>query len=119
MGAPENKQYGVFDASLKMQLLGSLACMSPKVRNKGIYITEVNWPLSGTAPYAPTSEKECVSEEDYASYMQSYLTIAAKSGCIERVYWHQLIAAGYGLVDNRHNNLRKTPAFNALRQVLG
>ncbi len=119
MGAPENKQYGVFDAALKMRLLGSLACMSPKVRNKGIYITEVNWPLSGTAPYAPTSEKECVSEEDYASYMQSYLTIAAQSGCIERVYWHQLIAAGYGLVDNRHNNLRKTPAFNALRQVLG
>ena len=119
MGAPENKQYGVFDAALKMRLLGSLARMSPKVCNKGIYITEVNWPLSGTAPYAPTSEKECVSEEDYASYMQSYLTIAAQSGCIERVYWHQLIAAGYGLVDNRQNNLRKTPAFSVLRQILG
>jgi hypothetical protein len=119
MGAPENKQYGVFDAGFKMRLLRSLADMSPKVRNKGIYLTEVNWPLSGTAPYAPTSEQECVSEEDYATYMRSYLATAAQSGCIERVYWHQLIAAGYGLIDNRDGNLRKTKAFSVLRQILG
>jgi hypothetical protein len=119
MGAPENKQYGVFDAGFKMRLLRSLADMSPKVRNKGIYLTEVNWPLSGTAPYAPTSEQECVSEEDYATYMRSYLATAAQSGCIERVYWHQLIAAGYGLIDNRDSNLRKTKAFSVLRQILG
>lgn len=118
MGAPENRQYGVFDTERKMRLLGSLAELSPKVKNKGLYITEVNWPLKGTAPYAPTSEKECVSEEDYCQYMLRYFEIARRTGCVSRVYWHQLIAPGYGLVDSRDGFLRKMPAFGWLRQVL-
>jgi hypothetical protein len=118
MGAPENKQYGVFDTTRKLKLLSSLAKLSPKVRNKGIYITEVNWPLKGTAPYAPTSEKECVTEEAYAHYMQRYLQIATQCQQLTRVYWHQLIAPGYGLVDSRGNRLRKMPAFDWLREAL-
>jgi hypothetical protein len=118
MGAPENKQYGVFDTKRKMQLLSSLAKISSKVRNKGIYITEVNWPLQGTAPYAPTSEKECVTEEAYASYMQRYLETAVHCPTVARVYWHQLIAPGYGLVDARGSSLRKMPAFDCLKQAL-
>jgi len=118
MGAPENKQYGLFDTDRKIRLLASLTKLSPKVKEKGIYITEVNWPLKGTAPWAPTSEKECVSEKDLAAYMERYFNIAASSGCIDRVYWHQLIAPGYGLVDDRGGALRKTLAFSALRQLL-
>jgi hypothetical protein len=118
MGAPENKQYGVFDTDRKMRLLASMAELSPKVHNKGIYITEVNWPLKGTAPYAPTSEKECISEEMYANYMQRYLETAAQCPQVSRVYWHQLIAPGYGLVDSRGGSLRKMPAFYELKQAL-
>jgi hypothetical protein len=117
-GAPGNKQYGLFDTRRKMRLLGSLASLSHKVRNKKLYITEVNWPLAGTAPYAPTSEKECIAERDYAIYMRDYLITASKTECIDRVYWHQLIASGYGLVDNRNGILRKTEMFNELRQLL-
>ena len=118
MGAPKNKQYGLFNAGKKMRLLGSLAVLSPKVKNPGVYITEVNWPLQGTAPWAPTSETECVSKEDYCAFMLAYLQEAAQSGCVDRVYWHQLIAPGYGLVDNRDGRLVRAPAFNAYKELL-
>lgn len=118
MGAPENKQCGVFDVDRKFKLLSSLTVLSPKIHDKSIYITEVNWPLRGTAPYAPTSEKECVSEEAYASYMQRYLKIGGQSQYVARVYWHQLIAPGYGLIDSRGDTLRRTYAFNCLKELL-
>ncbi len=91
--------------------------LSPKSNDK-IYITEVNWPLSNTAPYAPTSEKECVSNEKYSKYMLKYLSIAKKSKKIQKVFWHQLIAPGYGLVDNRDGKIVKLPQFYALKEVL-
>lgn len=118
MGAPDNKQYGLFDCDLKMKMLCSLARLSAKVQKKSVYITEVNWPLVGTFPYAPTSSKECVTESQYANYMVRYLQIAQQNPDIDRVYWHQLIAPGYGLVDDRDGQLRKRPAFSALRQLL-
>ncbi len=116
-GAPENRQYG-FNTRLKIALLYSMARMSRLVRNPNAYITEVNWPLSGTAPYAPTSETECVSPTEYARYMRSYLETAWKSGKVARVYWHQLVAPGYGLVDNREGELKKYPAFDVLQSMV-
>lgn len=116
-GSPYNRQMGIFDTKNKISMLYSLAKLSPKTSDK-IYITEVNWPLSNTAPYAPTSESECVSEEEYTKYMKEYLEIAKVSGKIQRVYWHQLIAAGYGLVDDRGSIIRKTKAFEAYKAML-
>ena len=116
-GAPNNTQMGIFDTKNKISMLYALVKISPKTTDK-IYITEVNWPLSNTAPYAPTSEVECVSEEKYAKFMLEYLHTAKESGKIQRVYWHQLIAAGYGLVDDRDSKLRKTKAFEKLRKVI-
>jgi hypothetical protein len=116
-GDPTNTQMGIFDTKNKINMLYALVRLSPKTGND-IYITEVNWPLSGTAPYAPTSELECVSEEKYAEYMLSYHAIALQSQKIRRVYWHQLIAPGYGLVDNREGIIRKMPAFYAYKKML-
>jgi len=116
-GSPNNTQMGIFDTKNKISMLYSLAKLSPKTNAK-IYITEVNWPLSNTAPYAPTSEEECVSEELYTGYMKEYLQIAKKSGKIQRVYWHQLIAPGYGLVDDRGDIIRKTKAFEAYKDII-
>jgi hypothetical protein len=116
-GGPYNTQMGIFDTKNKIGMLYSLVKLSPKT-SKNIYITEVNWPISHTAPYAPTSELECVSEEDYAKFMLEYLDIAQKSGKIERVYWHQLIAPGYGLIDNREGKLRKREAFEAFKRLI-
>jgi hypothetical protein len=93
-----------------------MVSLSPKSDNK-IIITETNWPISNTAPYAPTSEKECVSLEDYALYMVQYYLLALSTGMVEKVYWHQLVAAGYGLVDTR-NGLEKYPSFEAYKTMV-
>ena len=116
-GAPNNKQMGIFDTENKINMLYALVKLSTKTSNE-IYVTEVNWPLSNTAPYAPTSELECVSEAKYAQYMSEYYDIAKGSGKIQRVYWHQLIAAGYGLVDDRNGTIRKTEAYQAYKRMI-
>ena len=117
-GSPSNTQMGIFDFKNKIDMLFSLVKLSPKIKSKDIYITEVNWPLSKTAPYAPTSELECVSEELYSQYMLEYFQIAKESGKIQKVFWHQLIAPGYGLVDNRDGKIRKTKAFYEFKKLL-
>ncbi|MBA1420496.1 MAG: hypothetical protein FAF03_06470 [Epsilonproteobacteria bacterium] len=116
-GSPYRTQMGIFNTKNKINMLYALVRLSPKTSNE-IYITEVNWPLSKTAPHAPTSELECVSEEMYSQYMLAYYDIAKKSRKIERIYWHQLIAAGYGLVDNRGETIRKTEAFYAMKALI-
>ncbi len=116
-GSPYNTQYGFFDTKNKIDLLYSMAKLSLNSSNN-IYITEVNWPLSNTAPYAPTSEHECVSEEEYKKFMLQYHEIVKKTKKIRRVYWHQLIASGYGLVDNRDEKIRKMPSFEAYKKMI-
>ncbi len=116
-GAPQNRQMGIFDTENKINMLYALIKLSRKTTDE-IYITEVNWPLSNTAPYAPTSELECVSEEVYAKFMEDYLHISKESRKVQRVYWHQLIASGYGLVDDRGGIIRKTKAFETYKQIL-
>ena len=115
-GAPDKRQYG-FNFKNKINLLASMVHLSAKTNNE-IYITEANWPLENTAPYAPTSEKECVSESDYSQYMQDYIKIAKDTNRIGKLYWHQLVAPGYGLVDNRDGVVRKTPAFYQFKQLI-
>ena len=116
-GAPQNSQYGIFDTKNKIDLLYSLVKLSPKCTND-IYITEVNWPISNTAPYAPTSEKECVSCEEYTKYMLDYHKISKDSKKIKKVFWHQLIAPGYGLVDNRDGKIVKYPQFYSFKEMI-
>jgi hypothetical protein len=116
-GSAKNTQYGIFDFKNKIEFLDTIVKSSSKCDDK-IIISETNWPLRGTAPYAPTSEKECVSEEEYTKYMIEYFDIAKQSGKIETVYWHQLIAPGYGLVDNRDGQIRKMPQYYAFKELL-
>jgi len=114
-GAPENTQMG-FALLGKIKLLNALISLSPKTANE-LIITETNWPIKNTAPYAPTSEHECVSEEDYAAFMVRYHLLSFASQKVSCVYWHQLIAPGYGLIDNREG-IRKRSAFEAYRVML-
>ena len=112
-GAPENMQLG-FTLSDKIAWLSTLVWLSPKVGQE-LHITEVNWPLSNTAPYAPTSEHECVDTKSYANFMLRYHFLAFASQQVDSVSWHQLIAPGYGLVDNRGGNLQNYPAFKSYK----
>ncbi|NLK66707.1 MAG: hypothetical protein GX282_04445 [Campylobacteraceae bacterium] len=116
-GDPANYQYRFFNLKSKIDLLFALTKLSPKCANE-IYITETNYPLANTAPYAPTSEKECVTIEKYTEFMVKYHQIAKKSGKIKKVYWHQLIAPGYGLVDNRDGKIVKMPQFYAYKKMI-
>jgi hypothetical protein len=116
-GSPYSTQMRIFDFKNKIEFLDIIVKSSSKCNNS-IYLTEANWPLSGTAPYAPTSEKECVNEKVYNQYMIEYFNIGQKSQKIEKVYWHQLMAPGYGLVDNREGKIRKTEAFYSLKKLI-
>ena len=111
-GAPENMQLG-FALSDKIALLSTMVWLSRKTTQR-LFITETNWPLSGTAPYAPTSEFECVNEQSYADFMLRYYLLAFASQQVDSVSWHQLVAPGYGLVDNREG-LKKYPAFETYK----
>jgi hypothetical protein len=114
-GAPENTQMG-FNLLGKIDLLSSLVNISTKSKNT-LFITETNWPISDTAPYAPTSEYECISEELYSCYMLRYYFLALSSKKINRVYWHQLIASGYGLIDEREGIIKRE-AFYAYKVMV-
>ena len=114
-GAPENTQLG-FALSDKIAWLSTIVWLSPKSSNK-LYITETNWPISGTAPYAPTSEFECVSETVYADFMLRYYLLAFASQQVDSLSWHQLIAPGYGLIDNR-DGIQKREAFFTYKYML-
>jgi len=114
-GAPENTQLG-FNISDKLALLSTMVWMSSKTKHS-LHITETNWPISKTAPYAPTSEYECVSEELYADYMLRYYLLTFASQQVDSLSWHQLIARGYGLVDNI-DGFRKRSAFYTFKYML-
>ncbi|MBE8232401.1 MAG: glycosyl hydrolase [Endozoicomonadaceae bacterium] len=115
-GAPENTQYGLGIVQ-KLHFLQAMMRLSPKSGN-AIVITETNWPIKGTKPYAPTSDTECVNLEDHANYLVRYYLLVVASGVVKNVYWHQLIAAGYGLIDQRGKKLVKYPAYYAYKTML-
>ena len=114
-GAPENLQLG-FSLIDKIALLSTMVWISPKSQHI-LHITETNWPLSNTAPYAPTSEFECVSEEHYADYMLRYYLLAFASQQVNSISWHQLIAKGYGLIDNIET-FKKRSAFYTFKYMV-
>ena len=115
-GSPYNTQMKIFNFNNKINILYALVKLTSKTSND-IYITEANWPLKGTAPYAPTSEAECVSQKEYATFLEEYHQIALKSGKITRVYWHQLIARGYGLVDDSDDTIVKMEGFYVYKKL--
>ncbi|MEA1955850.1 MAG: glycosyl hydrolase [Campylobacterota bacterium] len=107
-GAPENTQLG-FSLSDKLALLSTMVWLSPKTK-QDLHITETNYPISNTAPFAPTSEYECIDEELYSDYMLRYHLLAFASQQVDSVSWHQLMAKGYGLVNNI-DGMQKRDAF--------
>lgn len=111
-GNPENKQSG-FDTSDKITLIYAVA--NGYSQGIPLWITEVNWPLKGQEGYSPAAGGE--SEEDHANYLVRYNTLAVCSSFVERIYWWQLIAKGYGLIDDTDGVLRKRPAFYAFKTL--
>ncbi|MDQ8184950.1 hypothetical protein [Pelagicoccus sp. SDUM812002] len=79
-------------------------------------IIEVNWPLKNQGPFSPTCERDCVSEEDAAKFLTDYYRVAMETDLAERVYWWQLVAKGFGLMDVYEDGpLHKRPAYHAFK----
>jgi len=115
-GAPENRQAG-FDTADKVTLLAAIAETAERCGSRS-WITEVNWPLR-EGPHAPAGQMVAVDEETQADYLVRYFVLALAAGHAERVYWWQLAARGYGLLDpEADGGLRRRPAFRALASLL-
>jgi hypothetical protein len=113
VGAPEKTQFG-WDLSRKIALLKAVIDQSSR-KGKELWITEFNWPLKGTGKYSPASGKPNVTEEQQANFLVRYYILALSTGLVKRIYWWQLVAPGYGLIDNRRSQWRKRPSFWAFK----
>ncbi|MEZ5330692.1 MAG: lipopolysaccharide kinase InaA family protein [Thermoanaerobaculia bacterium] len=114
-GAPERTQLG-FDTVGKVALVKAIAETS-RNSGPGSWITEVNWPL-WEGPHAPAGRKVAVSEETQADYLARFYLLTLGTGLVERVFWWQLVARGYGLVcPEEDGTLRRRPSFLALRTL--
>lgn len=112
-GAPENPQAG-FDTEGKVLLLKAIADTARNSTGR-CWITEVNWPLR-EGPHSPAGQAVSVGEQEQADYLVRYYLLALGTGAVERVFWWQMIAKGYGLVDPVA--LRRRPAFEAFRTMI-
>jgi hypothetical protein len=117
-GAPENAQFG-WTTAKKVALWRAIVDTMYEGSPKGLWITEMNWPLAGAGEYSPAPGKPCVSEEEQADFLVRYFVICLASGFVERIYWWQLAAPGYGLIDIREPGWRRRPGYFALRQMVG
>ncbi|RPH53978.1 hypothetical protein EHM82_07545, partial [bacterium] len=95
-GAPENPQAG-FDTVAKVALLKAIAETSRNASGR-CWITEINWPL-WEGPHSPAGKSVSVDEESQADYLVRYFLLTLGTGLVERVFWWQMVARGYGLVD--------------------
>jgi hypothetical protein len=102
-----------------LRKLALLRAVVDKCSRKGqeLWITEFNWPLKDTGKYSPAAGRPNVSEEEQADYLVRYHLLALSSGWVDRIYWWQLVAPGYGLVDSRSVVWRRRPAFRALQTL--
>lgn len=125
-GAPENEQNG-FDTVRKLAMARAIARVHPACEDR-LVVSEVNWPLAGTGVWSPVGSPyespgpryhdPSVDEETYSAYMVRYILLALCSGMAERVYWWNLAAHGFGLIDDRGaSGWRPRPAYHAFKRL--
>ena len=125
-GAPESPQ-GSFAAIEKFALARAIGRASPPCDDR-LIVSEVNWPIVGTAPFCPVSAPHvlpghqsggaAVSEDDYANYLVRYYLLALASGLVDRVYWWRLSSHGFGLVDIDPGRPRLRPGYRMLHSLV-
>jgi hypothetical protein len=115
-GAPENRQAGLdtVDKVVLLKAIAETACNS----TGRTWITEVNWPLR-EGPHSPAGRDVSVDEETQADHLVRYYLLTLGTGLVERVFWWQVVARGYGLVDpSDPENPRRRPSFLALKTLI-
>lgn len=114
-GAPENKQTG-FNLLGKINFINLIHKISWKTSGD-LWISEINWPLQNTQNFSPCKGSALVSDQAQADYLVRAFLITIASGKVRTCYWHQLIAPGYGLVDNRSDKATKRPSYHAFKVI--
>ena len=111
-GAPENRQMG-FDTVDKVLQVKAIAETGKSCSGRS-WITEVNWPL-WEGPHSPAGKTVSVDEQRQADFLARFYLLALATGAVERVYWWQAIARGYGLMYvDTEGTLVQRPGFHAL-----
>ncbi len=111
-GASECAQLG-FDNVDKVTLLQAIADTARNCAPRS-WITEVNWPL-WEGPHSPAGRTVSVDPESQADFLARYYLLALTTGAVERIYWWQLVARGYGLaMRGQGGELVRRPSFDAL-----
>jgi serine/threonine protein kinase len=120
-GHPENRQHAF--SSLDKFVLARVLARQARRCDDRVIVSEVNWWLKDPgghahpfAPYAEADHEWEVTEDMYADYMLRYYLHALCSGMVDKVFWWRLVAAPFGLVDDRDDRTR--PAYHALRLFL-
>ncbi len=125
-GFPENEQSG-YDTVRKLALARAIARIHPRCQER-VIVSEVNWPLKDTgvwspvgSPYQSPGERHndpSVDEDTYAACMVRYFLLALCSGMADRVYWWNLAAHGFGLIDDRSPGAwRPRPAYHEFKRL--
>ncbi len=114
-GSPDAVQYRHFDLRRKILLLRAVVQASPHP-DVPIHLTEFNWPLRGAGKYSPAGAHVATDEAGQARYLVLYDLTAAATGQVASTFWWQLVARGYGLLDDdeRWTERRGYRAFAAL-----
>jgi tRNA A-37 threonylcarbamoyl transferase component Bud32 len=126
-GAPENQQAG-YDTVAKLAMARAMARVHPACAER-VVVSEVNWPLKGTGVWSPVGSPyqspgarlndPSVDEESYADFMRRYFLLALCSGMAEQVYWWNLAAHGFGLIDDRDpGGWRPRPAYHVFKELV-
>ena len=115
-GSPDNVQYGHFDLYRKILLLRAVIQASghPDVP---IHLTEFNWPLKGSGKHSPAGEHVQTDEAGQARYLALYYLTAAATGQVASAFWWQLVARGYGLLDE-DDAWTERRAYRAFKHLL-
>lgn len=117
-GSPRNRQMLIFNLKQKIFHFAATIRFANKAKRR-FWITEVNWPLKGHGAYAPTDGDACVDEESAGKYLTEYYEDAWATNVVERVYWWQLVAKGFGLMEmQKDGSLRARPAYHAFKKIL-
>ena len=114
-GGPEEKQLG-FDTVSKIKAYAALASASRNTENE-LYITEVNWPLQEMNGWSPSAEY-LIEESLQSSYLIRYYLLMLASGKVKKCYWHQLVAPGYGLINNLEGEIKKRDAYFCFKHLI-